>query len=88
MMDLRRRFRERRVRREERVRRAAPVRKMLSWLRERVGGEAEGGCRVSGLDIVGRSGRWRNAMGLSFATMEAFRVPLYRSSRRRLRYLL
>lgn len=54
------------MRREEIVRRAAPVRKMLSWLREeRVGdGEVGGDCGVSGFDMVGRSGLWRNAMEL------------------------
>ena len=61
-MDWRRRLRERRVRREERVRRVAPVKKMVSWLRERVVDRGCCSCGGFGVDIVGREGGWRNAM--------------------------
>lgn len=71
MMDVRRILMARRVRREERVRRAAPVRKMLSWLREPVGEEVVGGRRGSEVDMFGRMKRWRSAMKLSKVTMDA-----------------
>lgn len=64
MVDRWRRRRERRVRREERVRREAPARKMVSWLRERVDGEAG----VEGWDMVRRDGRWRSAMSRHYVT--------------------
>ena len=75
MTDRRRRWRERRVRSEERVRRAAPVRKMLSWLRERV--EEEGARGVSGLDIGGRDGRWRSAMRVVVSRNGGVEVWMY-----------